>query len=148
MASGLIPIGYRASEVAGLLDAEPLGDLEIVIRPPRPYKGRDARRVPYRHVQDPLPALRKSLLRLLFRDRICIRQLNAEDDFRQYFALRYRVWKEMNHLPEEQDCWQSKWELSFTDRTAYPLVRFHARGRIDRLRVARAPSRAGLPIWV
>lgn len=76
------------------------------------------------------PALRKSLLRLVFKDRICIRELKAEDDFRQYFALRYRVWKQMGYLPPEQDCAESQWELNFTDRTAYPLGAFTREGEL------------------
>ncbi|MGH8609136.1 MAG: GNAT family N-acetyltransferase [Gammaproteobacteria bacterium] len=129
----LVSIGYRGSEVHRLLNDEALRGLEIVVRPPRPSQGRELDDFPSAsllshsrivHVQDTLPALRKSLLRLVFKDKICVGELNTEDDFRQYFALRYRVWKNMGYLPLEQDCAESQWELNFTDRTAHSLGAF------------------------
>ncbi len=136
----LVPIGYRESEVRGMLDAHPEGKLEVVIRPPRPSKGREIDDTPSAsllewprvvNVQDPLPALRKSLLRLLsLKDRITIREIRSDDDFRRYFALRYRVWKHMGYLPPEQDCAESRWELTYTDRTAYPLGAFTPEGEL------------------
>jgi hypothetical protein len=129
----LVPIGYQEAEVKRLMNDEGLRGLEIVIRPPRPSQGRELDDFPSAsllsdsrivNVQDTLPALRKCLLRLAFKDKICIRELHSEDDFRQYFALRYRIWKNMGYLPLEQDCSESQWELNFTDRTAYPLGAF------------------------
>lgn len=129
----LVPIGYQETEVKRLLNDEGLEGLEIVIRPPRPSAGRERNDFPSASllsdnctvsVQDIIPALRKSLLRLVLKDKICIRELHSEDDFRQYFALRYRVWKDMGYLPLNQDCTEGKWELNFTDRTAHPLGAF------------------------
>lgn len=135
----LVPLGYRKSDVVDRLNDELLRKLEIIIRPPRPGlkpeidEPPDASLLEDRHivnVQDPLPALRKSLLRLRFRDRIRVRELASEDDFRQYFSLRYRVWKPMGYLPAEQDCPASQWELNFTDRAAYPLGVFTREGTL------------------
>jgi predicted GNAT family N-acyltransferase len=135
----LIPLGYRKSDVVDRLNDELLRKLEIIIRPPRPGLKPELDELPNaslledRHivnVQDPLPALRKSLLRLRFRDRIRVRELKSEDDFRQYFSLRYRVWRQMGYLPPDQDCPASRWELNFTDRAAYPLGVFTPEGTL------------------
>jgi predicted GNAT family N-acyltransferase len=135
----LVPLGYRKSDVIDRLNDELLRKLEIIIRPPRPGLKPEIDELPNAslledryivNVQDPLPALRKSLLRLRFRDRMCVRELKSEDDFRQYFSLRYRVWRPMGYLPPEQDCPASEWELNFTDRAAYPLGVFTREGTL------------------
>ena len=135
----LVPLGYSKSDVVDRLNDELLRKLEIIIRPPRPGLKPEIDELPNAslledrrivNVQDPLPALRKSLLRLRFRDRICVRELKSEDDFRQYFSLRYRVWRQMGYLPSDQDCPESQWELNFTDRAAYPLGVFTREGTL------------------
>jgi hypothetical protein len=92
----LVPIGYQEAEVKRLLNDEGLRGLETVIRPQRPIQGRELDDFPSAsllsdsrivNVQDTLPALRKCLLRLAFKNKICIRELHSEDDFRQYFVL-------------------------------------------------------------
>ncbi len=133
----LIPIGYREADVFELLTERLLQQLEIIIRPPRPSNGPEIDELPSaslladRHVvvvQDTLPALHKVLLKLDVKHRVRIRELGSEDDFRQFFALRYRVWKHMVYLPPEQDCPATQWELNFTDRTAYPIGAFTPEG--------------------
>ena len=135
----LVPLGYSKSDVVDRLNDELLRKLEIIIRPPRLGLKPEIDERPSaslledRHivnVQNPLPALRKSLLRLRFKNRICIRELESEDDFRQYFSLRYRIWRQMGYLPPEQDCPASQWELNFTDRTAYPAGAFGRDGTL------------------
>jgi GNAT superfamily N-acetyltransferase len=71
--------------------------------------------------QDPVPALRKSILRLGTRRYASIRPLEGEEEFRAYFSLRYSVWKELGYLPEEKDSVNTQWEVDYTDRTAIPL---------------------------
>ena len=138
-ASILVPIGYLGSEVTAQLKEAGLGGLETVVRPPRPSRGKEIDEIPsaslladshVMNVQNTVPALRKALLRVLFKNLMCVRDLRSEDDFRQYFALRYRVWKHMGYLPAEQDCDRSQWELNFTDRTAYPLGAFTRHGEL------------------
>jgi len=135
----LVPLGYRKSDVVDRLNDELLRKLEIIIRLPRLGLKPEIDELPNAslledchivNVQDPLPALRKSLLRLRFRDRICVRELNSEDDFRQYFSLRYRVWRQKGYLSYDQDCSESQWELNFTDRTAYPAGVFGRDGTL------------------
>lgn len=135
----LVPLGYRQADVVDRLNDDLLHKLEIIIRPPRPGLKPEINDPPSaslledRHivnVQDTLPALRKSLLRLRFKNRIRIRELKADDDFQQYFSLRYRVWSQMGYLPPEQDCPATQWELNFTDRTAYPVGAFARDGTL------------------
>ena len=149
----LVPLGYSKSDVVDRLNDELLRKLEIIIRPPRPGLKPEIDELPNaslledRHivnVQDPLPALRKSLLRLRFSDRICVRELKSEDDFRQYFSLRYRVWRQMGYLPSDQDCPESQWELNFTDRDRLSARCVHARGNLNRLRTSGLSLRSGL----
>jgi GNAT superfamily N-acetyltransferase len=75
-------------------------------------------------VEDPMPAIRKSLIRFRTKKIVTIRQLATRDELRKYFALRYKVWKALNYIAPEKDCPQSQWELDFTDRFAYPLGAF------------------------
>ncbi len=136
----LVPIGYRSSDVVDSLTPELRRKLEIIIRPPRPGTKPELDERPSaslledgRHivqVQDTLPALRKALLRIKLGAEVEVRQLRTEEDFRQYFTLRYQVWQQMGYLPPERDCRASQWELTFTDRTAYPIGAFTKDGRL------------------
>lgn len=133
----LVPLGYTQGDVVDRLNDDLLHKLEIIIRPPRPgpeiNERPSASLLDDRHivnVQDILPALRKSLLRLRLKNRIRIQEIKADDDFRQYFSLRYRVWSQMGYLPPEQDCPATQWELNFADRTAYPLGAFARDGSL------------------
>ncbi len=134
----LVPIGFRADDVINAVQACGYGELEIVIRPPRTTQSdSEVDEQPTAsllgspraiNVQDTLPAIRKAMLRIRWRDQVVMRELSEKQDFRQYFALRYHVWKSMSYLPESQDCIQSGWELNFTDRTAYPIGAFDREG--------------------
>lgn len=79
---------------------------------------------------DPMPFLRKAVLRLRVRRHTKIRLLETEGDLRGYFALRYRVWKDLGYIPPETDCSQSQWEVDYTDRTAEPVGVFAADGEL------------------
>lgn len=82
------------------------------------------------NVQDLRLALRKALIRKSLKQAILIRLLESKADFRQYFRLRYTVWKQMGYLPLEQDCPESQMELNFTDRTALPVGAFTPDGNL------------------
>lgn len=75
-------------------------------------------------VNAPEEAIRKSILRLMTKQYAEIRLLNGEEDYEKYFALRYRVWKEMGYIPEAMRCDTSEWELDFADRNALPIGAF------------------------
>jgi N-acetylglutamate synthase-like GNAT family acetyltransferase len=137
----LIPIGFRAAEVFDYLNNQDLQHLEIIIRPPR--TGRQANSeineqplaslLDYNHVvnvQDTLPALRKSLLRMRIKNHVTIRELNSENDFTQYFSLRYKIWRAMGYLPSQSDCKDVGLELNYSDRTAYPIGAFTPEGEL------------------
>lgn len=135
----LIAIGYKDSEVYQELSEAERHNLEIIIRPPRPSPSPELDEFPTAslldntfmiNVQNTIPALRKSLLRMQLKNRVSIRRLESKEDFQQYFRLRYKVWKQMGYLPTHRDCLQSQIELDFTDRTALPIGAFMADGTL------------------
>jgi GNAT superfamily N-acetyltransferase len=137
----LILIGFKEAEVRHSLNNQDLQNLEIIVRPPR--SGRrisseineppSASLLDDKHlvnVQDTLPALRKSLLRIQLKNHVTIRELNSKEDFTQYFSLRYKIWRTMSYLPKESDCENSGLELNYSDRTAYPIGAFTSAGEL------------------
>lgn len=136
----LIPVGYEFNDVKRYLDTNDNKKLEIIVRPPRPRsRDEELNETPHAslfsqsrliNVQDTMPALRKSILKKHFTNKVQIRNLRTKQDFRQYFKLRYTVWKELGYLPEKNDCILSQWELNFTDRTALPIGAFSENGKL------------------
>lgn len=135
----LMPIGFDVDEVLPCLTQEECHQLEVIIRPRRPdYYGRgddapsssllsDTHTV---RVHNTIPALQKSITRLRLQDAVHILPLTERWQVADYFALRYRVWKQLNYLAPERDCSQSGWELDYTDRTAFPIGAFDADNRL------------------
>jgi GNAT superfamily N-acetyltransferase len=81
-------------------------------------------------------SLRKMVLRTRARNLMTPRLLASEDELREYFSLRYRVWTELGYLPQAQRCSRIQWELDFTDRTSLP-VGFFSRSNGTLLALAR-----------
>ena len=73
---------------------------------------------------DPFGALKKRVLKLSIARRFQIRELEGKDDFRAYFALRYKTWKGLGYLLPEHDCAKSQWELDYLDRDSVPIGAF------------------------
>jgi len=130
----LIPIGFQPQTVKMKLDMNERKHLEVIIRPPRPTSHAELDDIPNSSflsdtctisVQNTLPAIHKSILRKHFRKIIKIRKLQSEDDFSQYFKLRYKVWNEMGYLSAQKQCTKSQFELDYTDRTALPIGIFN-----------------------
>ncbi len=130
----LIPIGFQPQTVKMKLDMNERKNLEVIIRPPRPTNHAELDDAPNSSflsdtctisVQNTLPAIHKSILRKHFRKIIKIRKLQSEDDFSQYFKLRYKVWTEMGYLTAQKQCTKSQFELDYTDRTALPIGIFN-----------------------
>lgn len=137
--SVLIAIGYKTSEVYQQLSETELHGLEIIVRPPRPSPPPELDEFPSSsllddgfmiNAQNTIPALRKSLLRIHLKRAVSVRPLKSKEDFRQYFRLRYKVWKEMGYLPAPRDCPESQMEIDFTDRTALPIGAFTPEGAL------------------
>jgi N-acetylglutamate synthase-like GNAT family acetyltransferase len=135
----LIAIGYKPSDVCPHLSDAERRNVEVILRPPRPGPKPETNEFPTSslledefvvNVQDPIRALRKSVLRLRLRDTMRVRELESDNDFRQYFSLRYKVWKQMGYIAAERDCPESRWEVDFTDRTALPIGAFHQEGTL------------------
>jgi GNAT superfamily N-acetyltransferase len=137
----LIPIGFKTSEITHSLSKQDLQHLEIIVRPPR--SGGDSsseiNEQPFASlldhnqmitVQDTLPALRKSLLKMRLRNKVTIRELNTQDDFIQYFSLRYKIWHDMGYLPSQSDCADIGLEINYSDRTSYPIGAFTPAGKL------------------
>lgn len=130
----LLTVGYEESQVADALAGADAEGLEVLICP-KWARSRNGR-TPTASLLDRSPnivgvdlatALRKAHLRLQVARQITIRRLETAADFDAYFALRYRVWKQMRYIPQRKECSISKWELDYTDRTALPIGAF-ARG--------------------
>ena len=135
----LIPIGFPEGEVTRLLTSEEKHHLEVIIRPPRPGLAKELNESPSSsllenthlvNVQDTIPAIQKSITRLRLKDSINIATLDDKEQLREYFALRYRVWKKMGYLAPEKDSSKSAWEIDFTDRTALPIGAFTHDGKL------------------
>ena len=137
----LIPIGFTDSEVCCLLTSQDQQRMEVIVRPPRTGKrfGPEINEQPTAslfdqrrliNVQDTLPALRKTLLRMRLKNKVEIRELKSSDDFIQYFRLRYKVWNAMGYLSRQCDCENSEFELNYSDRTAYPIGAFNQKGEL------------------
>jgi len=134
----VVPIGYSAAEVKDQLRRHRLQQLEVVLRPPRGILsecGSELDEQPsatliepntVARVQDPLPALRKALLRLSVRRRFGLREIRSEEEFDSYFRLRHRVWQREGFLPPQLE--QATWEIHFSDRVARPLGAFSEDG--------------------
>lgn len=130
----LIPIGFHPQDVRRKLDLNLRKNLEVIVRPPRPAEGKELDDFPHSSllvdecaitVQNILPAIRKSILRKHFSNQITVRKLQNAEDFKQYFRLRYNVWKEMGYLPADKQCKASGYELDFTDRSAMAIGIFN-----------------------
>jgi GNAT superfamily N-acetyltransferase len=137
----LVPIGFKATEVFPSLNKQDLQNLEIIIRPPRTCRQANSEideqplaslldYSPVVNVQDTLPALRKSLLRIQIKNKVTIRELSSTEDFVQYFSLRYKIWRTMGYLPSVCDCEDSGLEINYSDRTAYPIGAFNVAGEL------------------
>ncbi len=138
----LIAIGFADKELDPYLRQPGTG--EIIIRPPRPFPGDiepDESPTaslfpscqPIVHVQNTIPALKKSILRIKAKNKYKVRQLRDIDEFRQYFALRYQVWNELNFIPGEYNSHASRLELNYSDRTAVPIGCFARNGKMTAL---------------
>lgn len=147
--SVLIAIGYKTSEIYQQLSEIELHGLEIIVRPPRPNPPLELDELPSSsllddgfmiNAQNTIPALRKSLLRIRLKKAVSVRPLKSKEDFRQYFRLRYKVWKEMGYLPASRDCPEGQMELDFTDRTALPISAFTPEGALIRYARLAFPS--------
>jgi GNAT superfamily N-acetyltransferase len=137
----LVAIGFTKSEVLGQLGnlCGTRDNMEVIVRPPRPSVPGEREDMPscslienrpIVSVQNTLPALRKSLLREQLRDRIRISCLKSEQELRDYFKLRYRVWHELGYLPPDKDCSDDAMEVNFTDDTAIPVGAFDPHGNM------------------
>ncbi len=137
----LVPIGFNESDVVPRIDeALPRRpNLEIIIRPPRPASQFeqdeppsssmfDKRRIV--NVQNTIPAIRKSILRLKLCDQLKVVRLDTVEQLRKCFLLRHKVWKDMGYLPEDRDCADTEMELDYTDAAAVPIAAFDNEGRM------------------
>jgi len=133
-----ITVGYGEAEARDILGRAAPSGLEAIILLAAP-SGAHApahpsasllEASPFLAFGDPMPALRKSILRLHARSYASIRELETLDDLRAHFSLRYRVWKRLRYIQDDKHCPQSQWELDFTDRTAEPIGAFSATGRL------------------
>lgn len=74
--------------------------------------------------EDPVSTLRKAAICQWTRQSMKVRLLE-EGDLDAYFSLRYRVWRELDYIPEERICEKSRWEVDYTDRSSIPIGVFH-----------------------
>jgi predicted GNAT family N-acyltransferase len=74
--------------------------------------------------------IRKSLIRVALRKRVKIRPPISDQEFADYFALRYQVWDAAGWLRDQNREAQNKWEIDHWDRTAVPLVALTPNGRV------------------
>jgi predicted GNAT family N-acyltransferase len=59
-----------------------------------------------------------------------LRKIRSDADFGQYFALRYRVWKEMGYLAPDLAQRAEPWEIDHFDRFSSPIGFFMADGSL------------------
>ena len=130
----LVPIGFSQSEVVHYLSETLKNNLEVIIRPPRTGLNMELDTPPSSslleacrviNVQNTIPAIRKSLLRLTLGEEVRISYLQTQEQLLSYFRLRYRVWKDMGYLKKEYDCSNSCLEVDYTDESAIPIGAFN-----------------------
>lgn len=79
---------------------------------------------------DVRPAIRKSLIRMALRNRVEIRPPASDKELADYFALRYRIWKMIGFLRDENRRSQVEWEVDYFDRNAVPLCAITQDGKV------------------
>ncbi len=75
-------------------------------------------------------AIRKRVLAHKLHGRVEFRRLKEESDLRQYFALRYEVWKKKGYLESHRDLPEVGWEVDCSDRRSLPIGAFGPGGDI------------------
>jgi predicted GNAT family N-acyltransferase len=70
---------------------------------------------------DPIPFVRKALLRSCARQAVSVRHIQTEQELEEYFVLRYNVWKEMGYLAGDDGSLETPWDVNYTDRTSVAL---------------------------
>lgn len=139
-----VALGFRENDVFEILDPREIKKrrMAVVIRVPSTTRRgprhpssscRDTG--PFVTAKDPRMAIRKAVVKLLAHDGVTIRELRSEADFEAYFALRYRVYKEIGYIPPHRDYPDSdhtsrRWDISHTDRTARPIGAFTRAGQL------------------
>lgn len=130
----LVPIGFSESEVSSYVSRVGEDDLEVIIRPPRPGMNVELNDLPSSslleqarliNVQDTIPAIRKSLLRITLGEDVHISYLDTQEQLLAYFKLRYRIWKNLGYIPDHRDCSESGLELDYSDESAIPIGAFN-----------------------
>jgi predicted GNAT family N-acyltransferase len=79
---------------------------------------------------DPIPFVKKSLIRSWWRGQVEIRSPASPEEWEGYFSLRYRIWKECNFLRDENKRARTKWEIDWKDRMAIPLCAITPEGKV------------------
>src|SRR5262249_4409185 len=117
--------GVRKAEILNERNKELLGSLQAIICLSRfpAVRGKLVHgNLDFFEVSDPLPALRTAVLRYLTRKHI--RVLTRQDEYEEYFRLRYKVWNEVGYMTTPGQNAQSRMELDFPDRTAVAVAYF------------------------
>lgn len=95
---------------------------------------------------DPIPFVKKSLIRSWWRGQVEIRSPPSPEEWAGYFSLRYRIWEECNFLRDENKRARTKWEIDWKDRTAIPLCAITPKGKVvGCARVLKSHGREELP---
>jgi predicted GNAT family N-acyltransferase len=134
----LVTIGFQKAEVYERVRPDEKNQFEIIVHSDRTGQISGKRpsasffeTTPLLAGQDPIPFLRKSIIKLRTRQAaVVVRRLQSKEDFRAYFSLRYDVLKQMSYIPADKDCAVSQWELDYTDRTSHPIGAFSKDGSL------------------
>ena len=136
----LITFGYQISQILPYLSPQDYAHHEIIIGDA--ICSEDRHRFPtssliqlpevqkVQVVNDVCLALRKAIIKINVGKFAEVRQLQTEEDFERYLALRYQVWKEIGYLSEDNDSPESQWELAWTDRSSLPIGAFTQEGTL------------------
>ena len=136
----VVAVGFDAGEFKTVLpNGSPRDDLEIVCI--RPGLLRSQTSTPSSSLiepvmttvsspasADPVPFLRKAILRSCARQKLQVRPILAERDLEEYFRLRYEVWREMGYLKSGNSL-EPPWDVNYTDRTSIALGAYE-KGRL------------------
>ena len=131
----VVAIGFDAPDVRDAMPAEPVNGMEPVILK-RPAACRPCERGTAAHpdhiaeTEDVLPEVRKAVIRLRARGAGGAKRLTTPTHFRDYLALRYKVWNQEGYIPPGRQASEAGLELDYTDRTAIPVGVFARDGRL------------------
>jgi len=131
----VVTIGYSRREIESCSHFGPTAGEPIIVGNPSAAEGNSCSSsfiggAPLIDCADVRPPIRKSLIRMALRSRVQIRPPSSDQEYAGYFALRYRTWKAIGFLRDDNLRTKTEWEVDYFDRNAVPLCAIGQDGKV------------------